>query len=258
VTAPAGIVSVDPAEMTVRVRAGTTTAELGAALDAVGQEVALPARPGGSVGGAVVVGHSDLRRLGRGPLRDAVLEVTLVDAWGRLVRGGGPTVKNVTGYDLARVVVGSLGTLGALAEVVLRTRPRPATTSWAAGPADAAALRDALLRPAAVLWDGTTTWTLLEGHPDDVAGELAVLAELGLVPVDGPPALPAHRWSVDPARIGELAGRFVAEVGVGTVHHSAPPPPVAIAPAVRTLQARMRDTFDPHRRCNPGRDPLVR
>ena len=136
VRAPAGIVTVEAADMTVRVRAGTTVVELDAALAEVGQAVALPAWPGATVGGVLAVGRSGLRRLGWGAVRDTVLEVRYVSAAGTVVTAGGPTVKNVSGFDLCRLLVGSLGTLGLLAEVVLRTRPLPATERWLAGPAD--------------------------------------------------------------------------------------------------------------------------
>ncbi|HEX9968694.1 MAG TPA: FAD-binding protein, partial [Acidimicrobiales bacterium] len=91
VRAPAGIVAYQPAEMTVRVRAGTTVAELEAALAEHGQFVPLdPARPAeATVGGVLAVGHSGLRRLRWGPIRDTVLEVRYVSAEGRLVKSGG-------------------------------------------------------------------------------------------------------------------------------------------------------------------------
>src|SRR4051794_7411363 len=157
--------------MTVRVRAGTSVADLDAALADAGQCVALPDEPGATVGGVLAVGHSGLRRLGWGPVRDVVLEVRYVSADGEVVKGGGPTVKNVSGFDLPRLLVGSLGTLGVLAEVVLRTRPLPAAEAWFAAHdgADPFAIGRALHRPACVLWDGTCTWVLLDGHPDDIA-----------------------------------------------------------------------------------------
>src|SRR4051812_7469403 len=104
--------------MTVRVRVGTTVAELHEALRAHGQRSALPER-GGTVGGAIAVGHNDLHVLGRGRVRDAVLQLRYVSADGRLITGGGTTVKNVSGFDLPRLMVGALGTLGVLAEAVL-------------------------------------------------------------------------------------------------------------------------------------------
>ena len=124
VRAPAGVVTVEAADMTVRVGAGTTVADLDGALAEVDQTVALPCWPGATVGGVLAVGHSGLRRLGWGPVRDTLLEVRYVSAEGTVVKAGGPTVKNVSGFDLCRLLVGSLGTLGVLAEVVLRTRPR--------------------------------------------------------------------------------------------------------------------------------------
>ena len=67
-------------------------------------------------------------------------QVRYVSAEGTVVKAGGPTVKNVSGFDLCRLLVGSLGTLGLIAEVVLRTRPLPAAERWLAGEADPFAL----------------------------------------------------------------------------------------------------------------------
>jgi glycolate dehydrogenase FAD-binding subunit len=249
--------------MTVRVRAGTTVTDVDAALDEVGQAVALPSWPGATVGGVLAVGHSGLRRLGWGPVRDTVLEVRYVSAEGRMVKAGGPTVKNVSGFDLCRLLVGSLGTLGLLAEVVLRTRPAPATERWLAGEADPFALVARLHRPASVLWDGTTTWVLLDGHPADVEAEAAV-AGLPDAP-EGPPELPPHRWSLRPSELpglpgpagpGDGGGPFVAEVGVGVVHRAEPAPPRPVDAAVAGLHRRLKGTFDPTGRLGPGRDPL--
>jgi glycolate dehydrogenase FAD-binding subunit len=257
VRAPAGVVAVEPADMTVRVRAGTTVADLDDALAEVGQVVALPPWPGATVGGVLAVGHSGLRHLGWGPVRDTVLQVRYVSAEGRVVTAGGPTVKNVSGFDLCRLLVGSLGTLGLLGEVVLRTRPLPAAERWVAGPADPFALVRRLHRPASVLWDGTTTWALLDGQPDDVAAEAEAC---GLPEVEGGPDLPPHRWSLPPGELPALAGtdgRFVAQVGVGVVHHSRPRPPRPVDPAVAGLHRRIKAQFDATGRLAPGRDPLA-
>ena len=257
VRAPTGIVEHVPAEMTVRVRAGTTVAELDDALGVHGQCVAMPSWPRATVGGVIAVGHSGLRRLGWGPVRDAVLEVRYVSAEGRLVKGGGPTVKNVSGYDLPRLFVGSLGTLGVIAEVVLRSRPVPACEQWyTAEGVDPFDLARRLYRVDSVLWDGSTTWALVEGHPADVAEQARTT---GLREIDRSelPPLPEHRWSLAPSALAALPGDgngpFVAEVGVGVVHRTVRQPPRVVAPAIAALNASVKDAFDPTGRLSPGR-----
>ena len=264
--APAGIVDHQPHEMTVTVRAGTTVAELHRVLAEQGQRTALPDR-GGTVGGALMAGQNDVRALGRGLLRTAPLQVRYVSAEGRIVSSGGPTVKNVSGFDLPRLLVGSLGTLGLLVEVILRTNPVPATSRWLAAdgvsPAD---VLDAVLAPGAVLWDGTTTWVQLEGHGADVDAEQRGLAAVGgftEVPVAGddlPVELPPHRWSLTPAQalVVDAAGptgRFVAAIGLGLVFAEQPQEPRPLEPAVAEVARRVKHNFDPTGRLNPGRDP---
>ena len=252
VTAPAGIGWIQPAEMTVRCGAATPVDALDAALAERGQCVALPA--GGTVGGALAVGRSGLKQLGWGPVRDILLQARYVSASGEVVKAGGPTVKNVSGFDVCRLLVGSLGTLGFLGDVILRTRPRAEHEQWYSTDRDPWAVLGDLYRPTAVLWDGATTWTLLEGDQDD-ADEQA--ASAGLTPVTGPPELPAaHRWSL-PARElvrlrDEEPGTFVAEIGVGIVHHTHPGPVEAADEAVLALTRRIKNEFDPTGRLNPG------
>ncbi|HSM66127.1 MAG TPA: FAD-binding protein [Ilumatobacteraceae bacterium] len=256
VVAPAGISSLEPAEMTIRCGAATPVAEVDAALAEHGQCVAIPT--GGTIGGAVAVGQSGIRRLGWGPLRDTVLQVHYVSAAGELVKAGGPTVKNVSGFDLCRLLVGSRGTLGFLAELILRTRPLPAYERWFRADGDPWELLGALYRPTSVLWNGEQTWVLLGGHPGDVAGRAR---SAGLVEIDGPPVLPPHRWSLPPSELADLRseppGSFVAEVGVGVVHHSRPRPAREPDVAIVELHRRLRAEFDPTARLNPGVDVLV-
>jgi glycolate oxidase FAD binding subunit len=264
VHAPSGIVSFEPAEMTVRVRAGTTVAELDAALAEGGQMVPLdpfdPVRA--TVGGVLAVGHSGLRRLRYGPIRDTLLEARYVGADGRVVKAGGPVVKNVSGFDLCRVLVGSLGTIGFIAEVVLRAQPRPAASQWLVGVEDPFVTRRRLFRPSSILWDGARTWVLLEGHPADVASEAASLGGV-FTAVDGPPVIPAAwtRSSVVPGAIPDTTAEFVAELGVGTIHRPADPdaPPHVETDTVNLhLNERVRSAFDSSRRLNPGRDVTAR
>lgn len=259
VAAPVGVIEYEPAEMTVRVGAGTPVTALHEVLAHAGQTTALPSWPDGAaatVGGTLAVGRSGLDQLRWGPVRDALLEARYVSAEGRLVKAGGPTVKNVSGYDLCRVLVGSLGTLGLLGEVVLRTRPVPDCSRWYAGAADPWSVRARLYRPAAVLWDGATTTVWLQGHEVDVEAEAAVLGSLGLAPADGPPTLPPHRHSMGADALRALTGTFVAEVGTGVVHHEDPPAPAALPDAVVALNRRVKAELDPTGRFNPGRDPL--
>jgi glycolate oxidase FAD binding subunit len=253
VRAPAGIVSHQPEEMIVRVGAGTLVADLDAAVAERGQAVALPDWPGATVGGVLAVGRSGIRRLGWGPLRDTLLEARYVSAEGRLVKAGGPVVKNVTGFDLCRLLVGSLGTIALVAEVVLRVRPRPAVSRWLRGEADPFALRRRLHRPSAILWDGTIPWLLLEGHPTDVDAQAAA-AGAAFSEVEGPPSLPtAGRESLRPSALPALTGSFVAEVGVGVVHRAHAVERPEPDPSTVALHQRIKALFDPTGRLNPGR-----
>jgi FAD/FMN-containing dehydrogenase len=262
-SAPSGIVEHRVDEMTVRVRAGTSVAELSAALAERGQRCALPER-GGSVGGAVAVGENHLEHLGRGALRASVLEVRYVSADGRLVVGGGPTVKNVTGFDLPRLLTGSLGTVGLIGEVILRTNPIPAYCRWVRSEdADPFQVLSHLARCGAVLWDGQTVWALIEGHPPEVAEQYARISRFAAYEdVMGPPDLPMHRWSVAPGEqrriLAAPTDRFVASIGSGTVFASTRQPTRPIDPGVRSVSQRIKAEFDPTGRLNPGRDPLNR
>jgi glycolate oxidase FAD binding subunit len=262
VRAPAGIVEHRPEEMTVRVRAGTPVEELHAELAAQRQRTALPRR-GGTVGGALAIGENDLCVLGRGRVRDAVLQVRYVSAEGAVVTGGGPMIKNVTGYDLPRLLVGSLGTLGCLGEAILRTNPIPAVTRWfSAVGADPFAARDLLLRPSALLFDGRSTWVQLEGHTADVDADRRALSTSATVggrwaECEDGPALPPHRWSLRPSDLRQLdeamLGAFVASIGTGLVFASRPAPPRLVTPSVARLASRVKREFDPSGRLNPGR-----
>lgn len=261
VSAPAGIITHEPADMVVRVLAGTLLESLQTTLAGSGQRVILDGPAGSTVGGVLAVGRSGVRRRGDSHVRNAVLGARVVDHSGTLVTVGGATVKNVTGYDLCRLLVGSLGTLAVLAEVILRTLPAPERSQWVRGDVHPGATSK-LYRPVSVLWDGTTTWVLIEGVAEAVEDQLSIAAEVGIGDrVGAPPALPAHRWSVRPGAItSTVCGwdtPFVAEIGVGTIHATDPSPERVPEPGVVALHRRLRDRFDPGRRLNPGREPLM-
>jgi len=123
-----GIVDYAPTELVVTVRSGTPLVELEAAL--AEQHQLLPFEPprfgvGATVGGAIAAGIAGPRRVAAGSIRDFVLGASLIDGRGDVLSFGGRVMKNVAGYDMARVLAGSLGTLGVLVDVSLKVLPRP-------------------------------------------------------------------------------------------------------------------------------------
>jgi len=121
-----GITSYEPTELVVSALAGTSLAELEAVLAERGQ--CLPFEPprfgaAGTVGGMVAAGLSGPARASVGALRDYVLGAMLVNGRGELLSFGGQVMKNVAGYDVSRVLAGSLGVLGVIAEVSLKVLP---------------------------------------------------------------------------------------------------------------------------------------
>ena len=257
VRAPSGVRTFDPADMTIRVGAGTLVDELDATLAEAGQRANLPVISGATVGGVLSVGRDDVHALGRGRLRDALLEAVYVADDGRLVTAGGPTVKNVSGFDLCRLLVGSLGTLGLLGEVILRTWPRPGVQQWLAGPCDPTELRRRMYWPSSILWDGQTSWVHLEGHESDVESEAELARSLGCEPTDGPPPLPAYRVSSGAVEGGGLSSSYVVQIGTGVAYVSEPSLVADPDLAVAALHRRLKAEFDPRVRLNPGRDPLA-
>lgn len=129
--AHAGVVRYDATELVITARCGTPLAQLEATLDENGQMLAFEpphfARDGraATLGGCVAAGLSGPRRVAAGALRDFVLGAVLLDGRARVLRFGGEVMKNVAGYDVARLLAGSLGTLGVLLEVSLKVLPRP-------------------------------------------------------------------------------------------------------------------------------------
>lgn len=126
--AHAGIVHYEPAELVVTARCGTPLAELEATLAERRQCLAFapPHFGDATVGGMVAAGLSGPTRAATGALRDHVLGVRIMDGEGRVLKFGGEVMKNVAGFDVARLMAGSLGTLGLILEVSLKVLPMPA------------------------------------------------------------------------------------------------------------------------------------
>lgn len=128
VRAHAGIVSYEPTELVVTARCGTPLAELQEVLGKQAQMLAFEPPhfgPEATLGGCVAAGLSGPRRASAGALRDFVLGARILDGRGRDLCFGGTVMKNVAGYDVSRLLAGSLGTLGLILEVSLKVLPRP-------------------------------------------------------------------------------------------------------------------------------------
>ena len=168
--AMAGIVDHVPADLTVTVGSGSRLADVQAALARHGQLLPLdpPHAQEATIGGIVAANSNGFGRVRYGGVRDVLIGTVVALADGSVVRGGGRVVKNVAGYDLNKLLIGSLGTLGVIAEATLKVVPLPAARGAmavrVARPADAFEIADALLRtplrPAALVVEGTRRgWT---------------------------------------------------------------------------------------------------
>jgi glycolate oxidase FAD binding subunit len=205
-------------DLIVSTQAGTRLSDVQAAAGQEGQRLAIDETvPGASIGGLLATNTSGSRRLATGTARDLLIGVSGVRADGVPAKAGGRVVKNVAGYDLGKLVIGSLGTLMVVTEAIFRLHPVPPVSRWvsvpARGPADAQRLTQAVLHaqavPAAidVEWsrDGGAVHVLLEGREEGVAdrsrtvrgllGEAAT--ESGTAPAGGA----TYPW--DPTAIGD-------------------------------------------------------
>jgi glycolate oxidase FAD binding subunit len=145
-----GIVEYDPAELTITALAGTPVSEVQAVLAEHGQY--LPCDPpltdaGATLGGTVATGAAGPSALRYGGVRDFVIGVRFVDGTGRLVAGGGKVVKNAAGFDLPKLLIGSIGRLGVMVSLSFKVFPQPAaTTTMEFLTEDLATAVDALIR----------------------------------------------------------------------------------------------------------------
>jgi glycolate oxidase FAD binding subunit len=191
-TALRGIVAHVPADLTVTVAAGTPVAELCAALALAGQFLPLdpPHGDNATIGGVVAANSTGFWRARYGGVRDQLIGTTTALADGTLARAGGRVVKNVAGYDVNKLLIGSLGTLGVIVECTFKILPLPrasaglqatfARGSAAFAAADAVARTPA--RAAALVVESTSrdSWRLLllaQGDPSAVERTLAIAAD---------------------------------------------------------------------------------
>jgi len=123
-----GVVNYQPSELVVTVRAGTLLSDVERALDERHQMLAFePPRFGhaSTIGGCVAAGLSGPRRMAAGSLRDFILGAKLLDSSGSVLDFGGEVMKNVAGYDVSRLLAGSMGIFGALVEISIKVAPKP-------------------------------------------------------------------------------------------------------------------------------------
>ncbi len=220
------VIAYEPEDLTLVVEAGVTVREVEELLAPDNRTSALPEfAAGATVGGVIAAGLSGYRRLRYGPTRDRVLEVTLATGDGRVVRGGGRVVKNVTGYDLPRLATGSFGSLGVITSVCLKLWPLPEASATVEIDDPAVAIHE-LYRPLAVLGTHDGSFAYLQGTAAEVesqAGRVASSWTEGLEWPDAPQGQSSIVLRVPPAKTQAFAERLpsgwqhVAQFGVGEI-----------------------------------------
>ena len=248
------VVEHEAGDLVVVVEAGLPLARLAEVVGAAGQELVVDAprervEAGSTVGGALATAAGGPRRLQRGALRDLVLGTTVVRADGVVAASGGKVVKNVAGYDLAKLVTGSYGTLGVIVRAAFRLHPLPRATAHVAltaGISEAAAAAHALVRsqlaPAAVELDRpagsdeATAVVLLEGGPDAVQLRQAE----AWAAVGGSPAQEPDWWGRRPTTTGGSSSAAAASGGEVLLMIT------ATLPGVARVLAAARDAEQAH------------
>lgn len=163
-------------DLVVIAEAGLRVSDLQRQLSVAGQRLALDEMvPGSTVGGVVATSPSGPSRLAAGTIRDLLIGVTIVRADGVVARSGGKVVKNVAGYDLGKLITGSLGTLGLVTQAAFRLHPLPAARRWVEAPAADEASAGELVK--AVLHSQAAPAALEVDWPGHDAGRVAVLLE---------------------------------------------------------------------------------
>ncbi len=202
------MIAYDPAEMLAVVGAGVRLGTLRTVLAEGGQEWPVDAPDDATVGGVIAAGISSPRRLRVGAMRDSVVELTAVTGDGRSITSGARTVKNVSGYDVHRLMTGSLGTLGVIVSAALKVLPMAQAAVTLAVHGNGLELADAIHRavprvPVAVT--PADVRVRIEGWPAEVE-ELTALVSSAC----GSPPEPLHDaafpgWETDAPIVAEIS-----------------------------------------------------
>ncbi len=225
------VIAHDPAEMLCVVEAGMRLGDLRRLLRDGSQEWPVDEPDAATVGGVIAADVALPRQLRVGCLRDTVVEMVFVTGDGRRIRSGARTVKNVTGYDLHRLLTGSFGMLGVITQVALKVRPLPKVArtleTREGGMELATRLLDVVPLPAAVIAEHDRVLVRLEGWPEEVAeqaqlaNEVTVMADADPHGLLDPPFADASvvaRAAVAPSKLPDCVDgyeRYRALLGVG-------------------------------------------
>ncbi len=201
-------------DLIVAAQAGTPLAAVQERVAEGGQRLVLDETvPGSTVGGILATNTSGPRRTAVGTARDLLIGITMVRADGVVAKAGGRVVKNVAGYDLGKLLIGSSGTLGVIVDATFRLHPLPAASSWLSvpvvDPAQALQVAQSVVHaqvvPAAVEVDwtssGGTLSVLLEGREDGVAGRVRTTRSLlgadAVESTEAPAGGAAYPWDLN-------------------------------------------------------------
>ena len=222
------LVDYSPEDLIITVEAGMAVSRLAEIAAERGQFwPQADGSPGATVGGVLAAAASGISRLRFGPVRDSLMQVVIATGDGRLVTAGGRTVKGVSGYDLPRLVTGSLGSLGVIVEASLKLWPLPAERRWfVRTDGDAIAAGNAILRrtyrPGAVVVVPGGLHVELVGHPEDVRTPSGFTDGAAPAP---PRGVGLMRVGVSPAEMPALIAEldalgltYAAQLGVGICH----------------------------------------
>ncbi len=260
-----------PEDMTVTVEAGMTLGALQTELRKRGQWLPIdPPHPETLTVGSLL--SDDLngpRRLGFGTIRDWLIGIRVAQADGTLIRSGGKVVKNVAGYDLMKVFVGSHGTLALVIEATFKLRPVPEAEAFAQVACESLQGADKLIQlvvdsalcPCVLdlyQWAGSKPTLVIgfAGSRDEVEWQMAQAKAFG---IKSPASLefdrtfwndpsPAHSISVLPTKmieaLGAVSAPLLARAGNGIIYHRGKAPTIAADPNLALMQ-RLKTIFDP-------------